>query len=64
VGLGLHGSIEAAVADMTRLAETVDPDPARHRLYDDLYNRVYRKMYDRLKPLYEEIMAITGYPPS
>jgi len=64
VGLGLHASIPSAVADMTRLAETVDPDPARHRLYDDLYKRVYRRMYDRLKPLYEEIMAITGYPPS
>jgi sugar (pentulose or hexulose) kinase len=62
--LGLHASIESAVADMTRLAETIDPDPARHRLYDDLYRRVYRKMYDRLKPLYEEIMGITGYPPS
>ena len=64
VGLGLHASIESAVADMTRLAETVDPDPARHRLYDELYRKVYRRMYDRLKPLYEEIMTITGYPPS
>jgi sugar (pentulose or hexulose) kinase len=64
VGLGLHASFESAVADMTRLAETVEPNPARHRLYDDLYRRVYRKMYDRLKPLYEEIMSITGYPPS
>jgi sugar (pentulose or hexulose) kinase len=49
---------------MTRLAETVDPDPARHRLYDELYRKVYRRMYDRLKPLYEDIMKITGYPPS
>jgi len=64
VGLGLHGSFEAAVGEMTRLAETLDPDPARHRLYDQLYRRVYRRMYERLKPLYEEIMAITGYPPS
>ena len=64
VGLGLHASVESAVADMTRLAETVDPDPARHRLYDELYRKVYRRMYDRLKPLYEDIMAITGYPPS
>jgi sugar (pentulose or hexulose) kinase len=64
VGLGLHGSIESAVGDMTRIVETLDPDPDRQRLYDQLYRRVYRKMYDRLKPLYEEIMAITGYPPS
>jgi sugar (pentulose or hexulose) kinase len=64
VGLGLHPSIEAAVAAMTRLAETVEPDPDRHRLYDQLYRRVYRRLYDRLKPLYEDIMDITGYPPS
>jgi hypothetical protein len=49
---------------MTRVVETLDPDPDRQRLYDQLYRRVYRKMYERLKPLYEEIMAITGYPPS
>jgi sugar (pentulose or hexulose) kinase len=64
VGLGLHSSFEAAVGEMTRLAETLEPDPARHRLYNQLYRRVYRRMYDRLKPLYEDIMAITGYPPS
>jgi sugar (pentulose or hexulose) kinase len=64
VGLGLHRSIETAVGEMTRVVETVEPDPARQRLYDQLYRRVYRRMYARLKPLYEEIMAITGYPPS
>jgi sugar (pentulose or hexulose) kinase len=63
VGLGIHASVPAAVGEMTRLAETIDPDPARHRLYEDLYRRVYRRMYERLKPLYEEIMEITGYPP-
>jgi len=64
VGLGIHSSVEAAVADMTRVAETIDPDPARHRLYDELYRKVYRRMYERLKPLYENIMTITGYPPN
>jgi sugar (pentulose or hexulose) kinase len=64
VGLGIHPSFEAAIGAMTRLAETVEPDPDRHALYDRLYRRVYRRMYARLKPLYEEIMDITGYPPS
>jgi sugar (pentulose or hexulose) kinase len=64
VGLELHSSVEAGAADMTRVAETIDPDPARHRLYDELFRKVYRRMYDRLKPLYEDIMKITGYPPS
>ncbi|HEU4573215.1 MAG TPA: FGGY-family carbohydrate kinase, partial [Candidatus Limnocylindrales bacterium] len=64
VGLGLHTSFDAAIAAMTRVAETVEPDRQRHALYDRLYRRVYRRMYERLKPLYEEIMEITGYPPS
>jgi sugar (pentulose or hexulose) kinase len=63
VGLGIHASFDSAVADMTRVAETIDPDRIRNELYDDLYERVYRRMYARLKPLYEEIREITGYPP-
>ncbi len=63
VGLGIHGSFEAAVAAMTRVAETRDPDPAAHALYEDLYGNVYLRLYERLKPLYEEIRRITGYPP-
>ena len=62
-GLGIHPSFEAAVAAMTRVAETRDPDPAAHALYEDLYRNVYLRMYQRLKPLYEEIRRITGYPP-
>jgi sugar (pentulose or hexulose) kinase len=63
VGLGLHPSFEAAVTTMTRVAETREPDPASHALYEDLYRSVYLRMYDRLRPLYEEIRRITGYPP-
>jgi sugar (pentulose or hexulose) kinase len=63
VGMGLHPSFEAAVGAMTRVAETRDPDPARHAMYEDLYRNVYLRMYERLQPLYEEIRRITGYPP-
>jgi sugar (pentulose or hexulose) kinase len=62
VGLGIHPSFEAAVAAMTRIVETRDPEPAAASLYAELYRRVYRPMYGRLRPLYEEIRAITGYP--
>ena len=64
VGLGLHASFEAAVGNMVHIDTVIEPDPERQRLYDQLYRRVYKKMYARLKPLYEDIMAITGYPPS
>jgi sugar (pentulose or hexulose) kinase len=63
VGLGLHPTFETAVAVMTRIAETRDPDPAAHALYEDLYRNVYLRLYERLRPLYEEIRRITGYPP-
>ncbi|MFH2010308.1 MAG: FGGY-family carbohydrate kinase [bacterium] len=62
VGLGLHPSFEAAVAEMTRVRDTFEPIPENRRLYDDLYHRVYLKMYKRLKPLYDDIRRITGYP--
>jgi sugar (pentulose or hexulose) kinase len=63
VGLGMHASFEAAVAAMTRIAETREPDPAAHVMYEDLYRNVYLRLYERLKPLYAEIRRITGYPP-
>jgi sugar (pentulose or hexulose) kinase len=63
VGVGLHPNFQAAVEEMTRTAATYEPNPAHHRLYDELYECVYKKMYNRLQPLYYEIRRITGYPP-
>ena len=64
VGLGLHPDFNQAVSAMTRTSLTFEPIPANHKIYDELYQRVYLKMYPVLKPLYEEIRSITGYPPS
>jgi len=63
VGLGLHGDFATAVSAMTRLGQTFEPNPAHHRLYNDLYHGVYKEMYGRLKPLYHTIRDVTGYPP-
>ncbi len=62
VGLGLHPDFETAVKEMTRLGETFEPNRENQEIYDGLYRRVYQKMYGRLRPLYEEIQKITGYP--
>jgi sugar (pentulose or hexulose) kinase len=64
VGLGLHPGFEVAVAAMTRVVETRDPDPERHRVYEGLFRDVYLPMYGRLRPLYGAIRRVTGYPPS
>jgi len=63
VGLGIHPDFPTAVAEMTRVRDTFDPDPTVRDLYDRLYREVYRKMYSKLRPLYERIRDITGYPP-
>ena len=62
VGLGLHDDFQSAVKMMTHVGEVYEPDQKNHRLYDALYHDVYKKMYKRLKPLYERIREITGYP--
>ncbi|MFO7862172.1 MAG: FGGY-family carbohydrate kinase [Desulfosalsimonas sp.] len=62
VGLNLHPDYPAAIAAMTRIGDTFEPIAENQRLYDTLYRRIYQKMYARLKPLYEEIREITGYP--
>jgi len=63
VGLKLHPDFDTAVREMTHHGDEFEPNVANHRIYDELYNKVYCKMYDRLKPLYDEIRDITGYPP-
>ncbi|HET90949.1 MAG TPA: carbohydrate kinase [Chloroflexi bacterium] len=63
VGLGLHPDFQTAVAEMTRVSRTFEPRPDVRDVYEGLYHRVYKQMYRRLRPLYEEIRHITGYPP-
>jgi sugar (pentulose or hexulose) kinase len=62
VGLGLHAEFAAAIAAMTRVGRVFAPDPAAHAIYDGLYARAYQPMYGRLRPLYEAIRDVTGYP--
>lgn len=62
VGLKLHRNFKEAVEAMTRVGQYFEPDYNTHKIYDRLYKRVYLQMYKKLKPLYEEIRTITGYP--
>jgi sugar (pentulose or hexulose) kinase len=63
VGLGLHPDFETAVAEMTRVSRTFEPRSDVRDVYEGLYRRVYKQMYRKLRPLYEDIRRITGYPP-
>ncbi len=62
VGLGLHPNFESAVEEMSHEGDTFEPNPTTREIYDGLFHRVYKRMYRRLKPLYEAIQEITGYP--
>jgi sugar (pentulose or hexulose) kinase len=61
VGLGLHPDFDTAVAAMTRVGRVFQPNPRAHKVYDGLF-KVYKRMYGRLRPLYETIREVTGYP--
>ena len=62
VGLGLHPDHVSAVAAMYKPGQRFVPNPESVRIYDALYCGVYRELYPRLKPLYQRIRRITGYP--
>lgn len=61
-GLGLHADFATAIRAMTRPGRVFQPNPEASRIYEQLYQRVYLKMYRRLQPMYAEIADITGYP--
>ncbi|MCA9720140.1 MAG: carbohydrate kinase [Myxococcales bacterium] len=62
VGLGIHPDFPAAIKAMTRPGVVFEPRAEAQAVYDQLYRRVYLPMYARLRPLYQAIREITGYP--
>ncbi len=61
-GTGMHASLEEAIGRMVTYEHTFQPSPSNVDLYKRMFDRVYRKMYRSLYPLYKEIREITGYP--
>jgi sugar (pentulose or hexulose) kinase len=60
VGSGIHPNFDTAIQEMTHMGETFEPDEQAHSIYNELFELVYRRMYDRLKPLYETLFKING----
>ncbi|HAJ35956.1 MAG TPA: carbohydrate kinase [Chloroflexi bacterium] len=60
VGLKLHPDFATAVREMTRPGDVFEPNHRTHVMYDELYRRVYLRLYARLKPFYKDIRAIVG----
>lgn len=59
VGIHLHPDFETAIREMTRCGDTFEPDAHAHARYNELYQRVYKPMYQRLQPLYRALQAIS-----
>ncbi|WP_299726020.1 FGGY-family carbohydrate kinase [uncultured Endozoicomonas sp.] len=62
VGLGEYPDYQTAIQNMTRKGDVFEPNYPTVQLYDRLYKEVYLQMYKRMKPLYQSIREITGYP--
>ena len=63
VGSKMYPDFSIAIQAMTHTGSTFTPNPETQFIYNELYKKVYSPMYKRLKPLYENIREITGYPP-
>ncbi len=62
VGLKAFSGFKEAVDSMTRISKTYEPDPENSKVYNELFEKVYMKMYKKMKPLYEDIRSIINYP--
>lgn len=62
VGLKIFNSFEDAVKSMTRVSHIYEPDTENSKIYKELFEKVYMKLYKKMKPLYEDIRSITNYP--
>ena len=62
VGSGIYPNYDIAVNQMTHIKSTFYPNPKHAKLYQALYSDIYLKLYKNLKPIYQKISTITGYP--
>lgn len=58
VGVGIHKDFSVAIGEMTHVRDTFEPDFKTHARYNDLYHGVYKKMYERLRPLYQFMRSV------
>ena len=61
LGLKEFASYEEAIQSMIHHDAEFIPDADAFKIYDDLFRKVYQKIYHRLKPLYREIRNINDY---
>jgi sugar (pentulose or hexulose) kinase len=63
MGLRVFGSFSEAVKSMTRISKIYEPNPESSKIYKELFEKVYMKLYKKMRPLYKDTRRITNYPP-
>jgi len=58
VSQGIYKTYEEAVAAMVHPQAPFEPDPAQSALYRRLYDEIYSKVFDKLKPFYSAMRGI------
>jgi sugar (pentulose or hexulose) kinase len=58
VAAGIFSSYQEGVAEMVRLKDEFLPDHRAHKIYEQLYEGIFKKIFSRLAPLYQGIGAI------
>lgn len=62
VGIGWYPSIDEAAASMVHIQDEFLPLEDNRRVYDQLYSKVYLKIYPTMLEMNKNIQTITGYP--
>jgi len=60
IGIGKYNSPEEAVNAMVHYKDEFIPNMENHKLYIDVYNKVYSKLYKSVKPLYITLKDVEG----
>jgi sugar (pentulose or hexulose) kinase len=58
VSKGIFSSYEEAIKEMVHIKDEFLPETRAHEVYEQLYSRIFEKMFVKLSPLYQEIGTI------
>ena len=58
VGIGIYPNFKVAVSKMVRVGQIFESNDSNKKLYDQLYNTVFKGMYSSLRPAYLQIKDI------
>ena len=60
LSLGVYKDAKEAVSNMVRVKDHFEPNEEAHRVYDQLFNDVYKHLYPRLKKTYQYLYRFSA----